>query len=419
MKKRYLGGVILLLGIITFAFYNNEINPVITSNKKTNKFSTSILSINLETAAGSGIYDEATNSLWPSEGYTFNAELSKCENGSELSWDEENKKVLVTSNKSDKCYVYFDKEIIYLNNYIKSLYTIQGENNIYHHDGTLENGINDGSYRYAGSYETTNNWVCFGTDSSECDDEHLYRIIGVFDEKIIGADGNVTNESEERVKLIKAYEGTEVSLGTAPYVSIDPDETYYKGNLSKIPLYLFDDKNINNWNSSKINTEILNGTYLTTLGSMWSSKIAISEWKVGGNSSANVYNAIPAIVYKSEILNPETDSNGNTTSNVKVGLMYASDYGFAATSINWATKINAYRNDTNRNNNWLFLGICEWTITRHSDTSTSIFDVYPDGHLNWNSVGASGVTARPTFYLNSDVTFTGGTGTETDPYRIA
>ena len=37
---------------------------------------------------------------------------------------------------------------------IKSQFTgVQGENNLYHHDGTLENGINDDSYRYAGASE--------------------------------------------------------------------------------------------------------------------------------------------------------------------------------------------------------------------------------------------------------------------------
>ena len=38
----------------------------------------------------------------------FNSELSKCENGGELSWDNEKKVVLMSGNVSDKCYVYFD-----------------------------------------------------------------------------------------------------------------------------------------------------------------------------------------------------------------------------------------------------------------------------------------------------------------------
>ena len=68
------------------------------------------LSMMLETEAGSGNYELTTASSWPTEGYIFNSTLSKCENGGELSWDDTNKKVLMSGNMSDKCYVYFDKE---------------------------------------------------------------------------------------------------------------------------------------------------------------------------------------------------------------------------------------------------------------------------------------------------------------------
>ena len=66
------------------------------------------LSMMLETASGSGEYEKTTASEWPTEGYIFNSTLSKCENGGELSWDGENNRVIMSGNKSDKCYVYFD-----------------------------------------------------------------------------------------------------------------------------------------------------------------------------------------------------------------------------------------------------------------------------------------------------------------------
>ena len=62
----------------------------------------------LETKANSGNYEMTTRDSWPTEGYIFNSELSKCENGGELSWDNEKKVVLMSGNVSDKCYVYFD-----------------------------------------------------------------------------------------------------------------------------------------------------------------------------------------------------------------------------------------------------------------------------------------------------------------------
>ena len=76
------------------------------------------LSMMLETEAGSGNYELTTRSEWSTEGYVFNSELSKCENGGELSWDNTAKQVLMSSNVSDKCYVYFDKyNPITINNY--------------------------------------------------------------------------------------------------------------------------------------------------------------------------------------------------------------------------------------------------------------------------------------------------------------
>lgn len=69
------------------------------------------ISMMLETEAGSGNYEMTTASSWPTEGYFFNSELSKCENGGELSWDDANKRVLMSGNTSDKCYVYFDKPL--------------------------------------------------------------------------------------------------------------------------------------------------------------------------------------------------------------------------------------------------------------------------------------------------------------------
>lgn len=67
------------------------------------------LSMMIETSAGSGDYEKTTLSSWPTDGYIFNAILSKCENGGKLSWDDDKKKVIMVGNISDKCYAYFDK----------------------------------------------------------------------------------------------------------------------------------------------------------------------------------------------------------------------------------------------------------------------------------------------------------------------
>lgn len=276
---------------------------------------------------------------------------------------------------------------------IANKYTTQGENNLYYHNLNLVNGAGDYSYRYAGSYETTDNWVCFGTDAATCDDEHLYRIIGVFDNK---------------VKLIKAYEGTETSLGSVPEGNGRKDETNYKGKLDQTPGYKWNTNFGYEWMSSTLNKNILNASYLKKFDSIWLDKIALSEWKVKGNERRLIIENHPAGVYLWEIM------VSNIILKSKIGLMYISDYGFASSPANWSSKMINYASVTNTNNNWLFLGVLEWTLTQVGG-SNGVAAIGTSGNVFvLNSIAV----VRPAFYLNSNVKLTGGSGTETDPYRI-
>ena len=124
MKKKYLIISISILLVLTTCLYvfisdNNE--KLIISSEENNKniLNTNALTMMYETGYQSGEYQVSSDTSWPQNGYTFNATLSRCENGSTLTWDDENKKVSIQANTSDKCYVYFDKlEILVdLNNY--------------------------------------------------------------------------------------------------------------------------------------------------------------------------------------------------------------------------------------------------------------------------------------------------------------
>lgn len=112
MKRRYILGLLL---IISGYFI---VDNLLVSNKENDSVETDVnyvkhenaLSMMLETESGSGEYTLETRSSWPTQddGYIFNSTLSKCENGSKLSWDNDNNAVIMTGNVSDKCYVYFD-----------------------------------------------------------------------------------------------------------------------------------------------------------------------------------------------------------------------------------------------------------------------------------------------------------------------
>ena len=81
-------------------FDNSKENTIVNSNNT--------LAIMVETAIGSGEYIESSKSFWPGDGYAYNDNLSWCENGSILIWNEENKTLTLNSSLTDKCYVYFD-----------------------------------------------------------------------------------------------------------------------------------------------------------------------------------------------------------------------------------------------------------------------------------------------------------------------
>lgn len=301
--------------------------------------------------------------------------------------------------------------------HIVGLYTTQGANNLYHHDGTLIDGANDNSYRYAGKYEEVNNWVCFGSNATTCPQSNLYRIIGVFDELNVS-----TGAKEKRVKLIMNDYAGESVLGKAQDRTVSPSSSFAGVSMpsESQPAYYWSGSSSNqsnNWGDSTINTETLNGTYLNILGSEWSNKIDTTEWKIGGNTWDNIGGVKAATAYQNEIINKVADGNGKKTANAKVGLMYASDYGFAASQANWTNTLGNYYNDTNIDNNWLFRGVWEWTISRDSDNSNYAFYVHGNGRV-YNYGVYYAYSVRPVFYLESGVTYAGGTGSSSDPIRI-
>ena len=424
MKKQI--KLLVVLGIIlvgSFSFYlfkGFKKDTLVYENNKI-KPSSSGIAMMLETSAGSGNYEMTARSEWPTEGYVFNANLSKCENGSELSWDNDNKKVIMSGNKSDKCYVYFDvyvKPQVLLADYVKSLYTgTQGENSIYYHDASLTNGAGDNSYRYAGASDAVNNYVCFGSNVTPCPADNLYRIIGVFGDK---------------VKLIKSDYATSALLGTdgdysKMYTTNGWDNSRYKGNnLANVAAYAWNYKNnttinsgkgSNTWSTSLLNKTNLNKNFITNIGADWAAKIDMTTWKVGGNTNDNIGKQPAKTAYQNEIVSPVTTNttDKSTTYSAKVGLMYASDYGFAAAPSAWTTNLDSYGSSTSVN--WMYMGLYECTISRHSDDANYVFGVYFVGGVGYY-IAYFTFAVRPVFYLTSSVNYASGSGSATDPILI-
>lgn len=102
----------MALGVI-LSFVNNFTQKSDITKKNYNVY--------LETFGGSGTYLPSSSSIFPTSGYTFNAEKSKCQNGTVLSYNNETKTINLITDKTDFCNVYFDKIKIPMSPYIQSL----------------------------------------------------------------------------------------------------------------------------------------------------------------------------------------------------------------------------------------------------------------------------------------------------------
>ena len=447
MKKKkviipIIGGIVIL-SVFLIIYFNNK-NPVLKEeNTKSELFSYMI-----ETSAGSGDYEMATDNKWPGEGYVFNESLSGCENGSKLTWNDETKSVTLKANISDKCYLYFDIEppdVTLVTNNTDNVFNpttpatlnCVGSNSIYNQKyqrievASIENQyttcnltyqtpssknylntyitslagqtqgdgrvVNENSYRYEG--KNPNNYIWFNNE--------LWRIIGVFDSASHGQSG------QNLVKIIRNE-----SIGGL---------AWHKSNT-------------NDWTASSL-MNLLNGAYLnsengtggeycygystsvpgncdyteTGINDIYRPMVKNVTWYLGGYSSQS---ATADAFYGYE--RGTTVYSGRPTSTTGyIGLMYPSDYGYSvlASSCARTTNLGYYNNSTCAGESWLYGQGNEWTITPYSSSSRTVFHVSHGGPLN--SIGASnGYAARPVLYLDSGVYVVDGSGTISDPYII-
>lgn len=272
----------------------------------------------------------------------------------------------------------------------------QGNNNIYYHDSSLANGANDNSYRYAGSSTTTNNYVCFGSDDATCPADNLYRIFGVFN---------------NQVKLIKSTKATSSLLGTDGDYSTNTeyhwnymnDTTLNSGNGS------------NEWSTSLLNAVNLNTNFLNKFTAEWQDKIAVTTWSTSGS---NGFSITPKAMFDNEI------TNSSKKYRAKIGLMYASDYGFSAGPSAWnKTLWNYAGNDASgasiKSITWTYItSEADWTISPASQTSDEILCTYGTNNAIVSQNGKVAQAVRPVFYLNENVSYIKGSGTSADPYRV-
>ena len=278
-------------------------------------------------------------------------------------------------------------------------------------------------YRYYGP--SPNNYVCLDMEGgSTCPDKHLYRIIGsIYEEK----------ENTNRIKVIMAPPLTD---GTTKGFSWDYTSS---GSYSNIWATITSGNYSNSLTSGSQLMKLLNsgawwngtsGSYYNNsttatnvnftnykLSDKAKSYITTSRYYLGGynNSSGVMTNQF----YAYERGTTRYDTNRPLYWDGMVGLMYPSDFGYAAgnTCVTGTDPYNYdggcyqkdWLNDTSNN---------QWLMSPNSGNSSRAFRVGSSGFVNYGNVG-NAHSARPVFYLNSSASISEGEGTSAAPYILS
>ena len=438
--------IAIILVLVIIVYNNSYKNDVYVENKTNNKNQVpGLISLMLETKAGSGIYNVSPDGIVPAKGYELNTEKSGCENGGTITYNETTKKFILKSNISTKCYAYFDVmppdvtlsitnrpttygklgsinctnsnasynqkynrvEISSIDkkytsctlNYTDSTSKVNLATYITGLSGTTQGTgqvVNENGYRYEG--KNPNNYVWFNNE--------YWRIIGVFDSASHG------QNNKNLVKIIRA----DVLDGLAWHKSNSNDWTAASYNKLLNGAYYNAQDGTSSGYCSGYNSVTANCDYTKKgIQAGYRKMIANVTWYLGGYSSAK---ATAESFYGYE--RGTTVYSGRPTSTTGyIGLMYPSDYGYSVLSNSCArtTNLNSYSSSTCAGASWLYGKGYEWTISPNSSNSSLVFILGNSGNLGTGPAN-NGLGARPVLYLDASVYKIDGEGTLDKPYII-
>ena len=237
-------------------------------------------------------------------------------------------------------------------------------------------------YRYRGGDSVVKNYVTFN--------DEVWRIIGIIPTE--DTDGNVEN----RIKIIR-----DTSIGKK----------------------CRNEKGTNDWTTATLNT-YLNNDYYNTLTSEARNMIGTAKYYLGGY---NFINITTDVMWQYERKSSGSDYYYGTNpiiqndASKKIAIMYASDYGYAA-SKECTNNLNDYGGSASckTTNNWLDKSETTWLLSQTSARSYNAFVAGSAGNCgNSGFVNSDEDAVRPVLYLSSNVKISGGSGSSSDPYTLS
>ena len=367
------------------------------------------------------------------DGYSFDASQSSCTNGATVSWDNESWSALINFSNYQaenmsrtKCTVHF-KESSFADTILSCSDTAA---NCIQDNASLSSEIAtddpDGNARYIGA--NPNNYVLFNNE--------LWRIIGVMNDITLD-DGAGTKSN--LLKIIRDQSIGEYTWDNKPN-GVGSSTTAYGSNYwvdSRTNLLLnpgyenqsiggslyYNAKNGTCYSGDNNGSVACDFTNNGLKDSASKNMIQTVVWNIGAYSE--IYNNV-SDWYINERGSAVYDSNYLSTWTGKIGLMYPSDYGYATSGGNATdrneclTTISSWHQYQDcYNNDWLYTGTNQWTITPGMGYTTFVAAISSYAYISNQPITNGSYSIKPTLYLSSSVKITGGTGTSSDPYELS
>ena len=248
--------------------------------------------------------------------------------------------------------------------------------------------------RYYGA--EPNNYVyynCTDINNQTSDTCELWRIMGIIDGK---------------VKIIKDEALTPVTTDNG--VTIGTSAGFYWNHVQQLG-------NLNNWEGSTLQT-YLNGTYYNSINDTYKNMISEETYYLGGATRRNYTSLTASGFYNAERDSTQVYSGNPGSTTQHIGLMYPSDYGYAAGESCLSTALYSYSSSC-RNTDYLLSGVIEWLQAPHAGATNRAAYLSTNGSV-YSNIGTVDVpfAVRPVLYLNLNVQITGGEGTSSSPFTL-
>ena len=152
--------------------------------------------------------------------------------------------------------------------------------------------------------------------------------------------------------------------------------------------------------------------------------ISEETYYLGGATSSNYRTLTASGFYNAERDNTQVYSGGSNDPNPAsttqhIGLMYPSDYGYAAGESCLSAALYNY-NSSCKNTDYLFNSKNEWLQAPYASISNNAAYLISTGHVygRGNTVNYNSFAVRPVLYLNTSVQITDGIGSQSNPFKL-